>query len=436
MNPVIMSPVPIILFADGILTVKAAFRSETGAPMQQADIGFQTANTTLACDTKTKDGIIIGTISLDSVAVGDPNFVVGDKATIIVKTQENDTWSQTGFTAQTATNPKVSLATGGGSLTGFPWTITWNYEDFSGFYQNKWELRIKGSNLFGEVKLSEYSIERQATINGDSIAFASEIGGSAQTLECELEVWSTSGLSTLVPFTWEIAESTTTTTASATLTDGKMSVNCSNDSFFLFVLADGKLDECGYTETGTLLFDLPIKGARYFVVTLDENRIGSATELLPTGSLMSPRLDYFIDGIKQSIVLVLNNEESFTLTNSVTYENFLGRSNPVSYFDNATENCTVSAYFKKPFNTKKILTSLHGIEAVFRPSRGGIYRVFVDSASFANERSFDIAGKLDLSLTVVSGNPYDMFYKSPFFKDAQIYPAEDLFPSETTWTVA
>lgn len=435
MNPVIISPVPIILFADGVLTVKAAYKSSTGAPMQDASVSFTTANTTLACDTETVDGEIIGTLSLTSVTVGDSAFTVGDTATITVKTKENGTWSQTSFSAKTATNPTVTIATGGGALTAFPWTLTWNYTDYSGFYQNKWELRIDGV-LFTEASFSKYTIDQEATIDGSLLAYAAALGGLEHEFTCELEVWSTSGLSTVVPFTWTVAASELTTTATAKYTDGKMQVECDADDFYLFVLVDDELHECAHSENGFLLFSLPTKGSRYFVVVLDEYRIGCATEIFPTGTLRSPRLDYAVDGVKQSLVLLLDNEENFDLTNNVTYEYFLGRTRPVAYIENSSETLNVSAYLKEPFDTKKVLNSLSGVEAVYRPSRGGIYRVCIDSAKFTNQRSYEIAGQLDLSLTAVTGDPYELLYDSPLFEDKQLYPAEDVYPSDSTWMVA
>jgi hypothetical protein len=55
-QPVIIAPVPIILFEDGEVEIHARFRSEFGAPLQSATVGIGTESGGLVNCTVSVDG--------------------------------------------------------------------------------------------------------------------------------------------------------------------------------------------------------------------------------------------------------------------------------------------------------------------------------------------------------------------------------------------
>jgi hypothetical protein len=90
----------------------------------------------------------------------------------------------------------------------------------------------------------------------------------------------------------------------------------------------------------------------------------------------------------------------------------------------------VSAYLFEPLSLNELLKQFKGREAVYRPSKGGIYRVFVDNLSYtASERYKQISGQVSFSLTRVDGSPYGLFYESPFFKKRAVIP----WPIYVSW---
>lgn len=438
MQPVIIAPVPIILFEDGEVEIHARFRSEFGAPLQQATVGIGTEAGGLVNCTVSVDGEDIYAVGkLADIQFIDEEFKLGDEVIILVRTSELEEWSETEYKAQSAASPTVEVTSGHGTLSGFPHTISWDYSDYEGYFQCQYELRIKGSNLMGEVIINKYSNQSSLTLTGKELAFASSIGGTVEELQCELEVWSTSGLSATTTFDFDISGSATSVSPTGVLSDFKLLVNAGKE-FFLYSQIDGITQECGYSESGELLFDLPVKDARYFVVTFNSNHLGRADEVIVTGEAMrSPHLDFPDDGVKRRITLLLDNESSASLDNSVEYVHYAGREDPVAYANDSTTSMNVSAYLFEPLSLNELLRQFKGREAVYRPSKGGIYRVFVDSLSYtASERYKEISGQVSFSLTRVDGSPYGLFYDSPFFTNAQLYPGSDVYPSSNTWTVA
>lgn len=437
MQPVIIAPVPIILFEDGEVEIHARFRSEFGAPLQSATVGIGTESGGLVNCTVSVDGEeIYATGNLADIQFIDEDFSLGDEVRIVVRTKELEQWSETEYKAVSAGNPTVEVVSGHGTLNGFPHTIQWDYSDFDGYFQCEYELKIKGSNLMGEVVISEYSNSNSLSISGKEIAFASSIGGTVEKLECELTVWSTSGLSATASFELDITGSVSAVSPSGVLSDFKLLVNAGKE-FFLYAQVDGITQECGYSESGELLFDLPVKGARYFVVTFNDDHLGRADEVTVTvESMHSPHLDFPDDGVKRRITLLLDNESSASLDNSVEYVHYAGRDDPVGYANDATTTMNVSAYLFEPLSLNELLKQFKGREAVYRPSKGGIYRVFVDNLSYtASERYKQISGQVSFSLTRVDGSPYGLFYESPFFKNAQLYPGPYTYPGPNTWMV-
>lgn len=436
MQPVIVAPVPIILFANGEVEIHARYRSEFGAPMTDAQVGIGTSAGFANCSVTVEGEEIYAIGKLSDLEFIDETFTVGSEAIIQVRTCELENWSETQYKATTAAEPTVTLASGVGSVSGFPYPLSWSYEDYEGYYQCQYELRITGSNLMGEVVINEYSNASSLTITGKEIAFGAKIGGTNETLHCELEVWSTSGLSTVTEFDLTLSGTVDAATPTGVRQDFKLAVEAGRE-FFLYALVDGVAQECGYSSDGYLLFDLPIKDARYFAVTLNSARLGRADEVVITGEKMrSPHIDYPDNGVKKRITLLLENESDMDLSNDVEYVHFAGRSEPVGYYTNSETTMSVSAYLLEPMSVSQLLEQLKGREAVYRPSKGGIHRVFVDKVSYtASERSSQISGRVGLSLTKVDGSPYGLFYESPFFTDAQLYPSATTYPSSETWMV-
>lgn len=272
MQPSIISPVPIIVFDGGNVTVTAVFHSEYGAPIEDAQIGVATANTTIAATTTISGETITGLVLLQDITQADTSWELGDDLTIVARTKEQSEWSETRYTAQTCGNPTVTVTSGGTSIPSFPHEITWSYEDYAGFFQNKIELKLHTS-LMGDVVIAEYTSRHSIGISGDEIAYAAAIGGTETSISAELTVWSTSGLSKTIDISLSVQENSTAIAAEASLNDGSLLIE-SNAAFFLYALYAGKCEQCAYTESGTLDFMLPINGADYFLVSTNSSRIG------------------------------------------------------------------------------------------------------------------------------------------------------------------
>ena len=194
MQPSIISPVPIIVFDGGQVTITAVYHSEHGAPLEDAQIGVATDNTSVAADATVSGETITGIALLQDITQADTTWELGDNLTIIARTKEQGEWSETRYTAKTCGNPTVAITSGGSSIPSFPAEITWSYEDYSGFFQNKFELKLHTS-LMGDVVISEYTSRNSVKLNGDEIAYCAAIEGTEETISAELTVYSTSGLS-------------------------------------------------------------------------------------------------------------------------------------------------------------------------------------------------------------------------------------------------
>lgn len=437
MKPSIISPVPVITFANGELVVKAVYHSQYGAPLEDAQIGVRTANSSAAATEVSISGEeFSGVILLSHIQTSDPDWFVGQELTIVARTREQGEWSETRYTAKTCAEPSVVIATGGSSILRFPHQINWTYYDFPGFFQCRYELRLKTS-LMGTVSIGAYTSDLSVTISGKEIAYGAAINGTEESISCELEVWSTSGLSKVIEFELAISASIEKSTATAIIDDGKMAVEC-NNPFFLYALSD-ECSECAYSESGALMFALPIvppNAVRYFVVVLDENRFGRADEIFPSGWDGVPRsyFDYFDNGATKRLELLLDQSDSALVENDLTICTFAGRKDPVVYSRTSSASRDISCVLMKPVEVDNLLETLRGKEGVYRSSRGDIIRCFVQSVSLSKRMEPGIAGDLSMSLLKVDGSPYRLFYESPFFIDARLYPSEDTYPSSSTFT--
>lgn len=433
MQPSIISPVPIIVFGGGNVTVTAVFHSEYGAPIEDAQIGVATANTTIAATTTISGETITGLVLLQDITQADTSWELGDDLTIVARTKEQSEWSETRYTAQTCGNPTVTVTSGGTSIPSFPHEITWSYEDYAGFFQNKIELKLHTS-LMGDVVIAEYTSRHSIGISGDEIAYAAAIGGTETSISAELTVWSTSGLSKTIDISLSVQENSTAIAAEASLNDGRLLIE-SNAAFFLYALYAGKCEQCAYTESGTLDFMLPINGADYFLVSTNSSRIGRADEIAIDRSIGGGYFDYAVDGVRKRIAHIYDVKEDLTGSTSVTLNYFAGRLNPVAYFRDSNEKLSVGCLIEAPCDMSALINSLRGVEGVYRSAENGIFRVVVESAANSLHESPEIAGSLTMSLDVVDSSPYGLFYDSPFFKDAQLYPGSTTYPSPNTWTV-
>lgn len=432
MQPSIISPVPIITFDDGKVEICAVFHSEYGAPMEDAQIGVATGSTTLAADTDISGETVTGVALLADITNADADWTLGDDLTIVARTKEQGEWSETKYTAATCGDPTVTVVSGGSSILSFPAEINWTYEDYSGFFQNKVELKLH-TGLMGDVVLSEYTSRHSIGIDGSEIAYCAAIGGSEGSVAAELTVHSTSGLSKTIALELAVTPNETALEPTASLNDGRLLVEC-DEPFFLFALYAGRCTQCAYTDSGTLDFLLPINGARYFVVSLNEKRIGRADEISSSVSIDCGYLDYVDNGVLTRLENLLNGEEGHALENTVQFSHFAGRRNPVAYFRESEKTITAKcAMFGRDLDA--VIESLRGIEGVYRSVRNGIFRVAVDSVEYDLYRGVSGGGGIALKMTVIDGDPYAMFYDSPFFKNAQLYPSATTYPSETTWMV-
>lgn len=432
MQPSIISPVPIITFDNGQVTITAVYHSEYGAPLEDAQIGVATSNTTIAAETTILGETITGVALLQDITQADASWELGDDLTIVARTKEQSRWSETRYTAQTCGNPTVTVTSGGTSIPSFPTEITWSYEDYAGFFQNKIELKLHTS-LMGNVVISEYTSRHSISVSGDEIAFAAAIGGTETSISAELTVWSTSGLSNTTDLTLTVQPNSLAFTFDASANDGNMLIE-GTSSFFLFCLANNECKQCAYTESGTLDFRLPINNARYFAITLNDKRIGRANEITSPIAINCGYLDYDDNGVLSRLDNLLDGEENHSLDNSVEFSHFAGRKNPVAYFRETEKTLTARcALFGRDLD--KLAESLRGKEGVYRSVRDGIFRVAIESFEYDLYRGRAGGGEISLKMAVVDGDPYAMFYDSPFFIDAQLYPGADTYPSSTTWTV-
>lgn len=436
MQPSIISPVPIITFDDDSCRITAVYHSQYGAPLEDAQVGVITPNTTIAATSTTVSGeTFTGIVSLQDITTADSTWSLGDDLTILARTKEQDEWSETRYTAKTCGNPTVTIVSGGTSIPSFPAEITWSYDDYDGFFQNKFELTLHTS-LMGDVVIAEYTSRHSVRLNGEEIAYGAAIGGTEQSVNAELVVYSTSGLSKTIDLTLVLTPNTTSIVTSASLNEGRLVVDAEENPFFLYVLYGGKCEQCAYTESGYLDFLLPISGARYFAITLNDSRIGHGNELDVDIDLNAGYLDYSDNGVLKRLDNMLNPSEDHSLSNDVTYTYFAGRTNPVVYFRESEK--TLSAAFEVfDADIYSIVESLRNIEGVYRSAKSGsIHRVAIDSVDVTVLTGRANVYELDLGMTVIDGSPYKLFYDSPFFQNAQLYPGEDTYPSSTTWTVA
>lgn len=437
MQPSIISPVPVITFTNGELVVKAIYHSEYGAPLESAQIGVRTANSSAAATNVEIAGEeFTGTVLLSHIQTNDPDWYVGQDLTVVARTREQGVWSETYFTAKTCAEPSVVIATGGSTVYSFPHEINWTYYDYPGYFQCRYELRLK-TNLMGEVSISKYASDLSVTITGKEIAYAAAINGTEEAISCELEVWSTSGLSKVIEFQLQVSASIPQSHASAVVDDGKMIIE-NADPFFLYALSHGVCSECAYSESGALMFALPLippDSVRYFVVVLDESRFGRADEIFPSGWDGVPRsyFDYFDNGATKRLELLLDQSDSASIENESSSYVFAGRKDPVVYSRTSNASRDVSCVLMKPVEVDNLLETLRGKEGVYRSSRGDIIRCFVQSVSFSKRTEPGIAGDLSMSLLKVDGSPYRLFYDSPFFTDERLYPGENVFPGPNTF---
>ena len=433
MQPSIISPVPIITFDNGQVTITAVYHSEYGAPLEDAQIGVATANTTIAATTAISGETITGVALLQDITQADASWELGDDLTIVARTKEQGEWSETRYTAQTCGNPTVAITSGGSSIPSFPYELTWSYSDYAGFFQNKYEFKLHTS-LAGDVVISEYSAEHSVRLEGDEIAYIAAIGGTETTVSAELTVYSTSGLSKTIELKLSVQANATSITPTVTVSDGRMLVECSK-AFFLYVLYGTTLTRCAYAESGTLDFLLPINDARYFVVTLNDKRIGRADEITAPVSIDCGYLDFEDNGVLTRIENLLEGSENHSVDNSVEFSHFAGRTNPVAYFREPEKSIKAScSLFGRDLD--KLIESLRGKECVYRSVRNGIFRVAIESVDYDLYRGRLGGGGLSFDMTVVDGDPYAMFYDSPFFTNAQLYPSATTYPGSNTWTVA
>lgn len=431
MQPSIISPVPTIVFDSGEVTITAVYHSEYGAPLEDAEIGVRTSTTQVAAETTITGETIVGVVSVDDIETQDSDWSLGDDLTVVARTKEQGEWSVTKYTAKTCGNPTVAIATGGSSIPSFPHQINWTYSDYSGFFQNRYELTMHTA-LMGDVVISEYTARHSLEIAGGEIAYAAAIGGTESSISCELTVYSTSGLSKTISFDLSVTGNSTAIDADTSIDDGRLIVDA-DSAFFLYAL-DDDCDQCAYSESGYLDFLLPVNGVRYFAVSLNSSRIGRADELTVPDIEPCGYIDYSDNGVLRRLENYLNGSESTSQDVDVDFNYFAGRKNPVAYYRDSSQSLSVGFSVEKGSDIPSLIESLRGVEAVYRSVSGGIYRVIISNVD-VDASSGNTPDELSLDLDVVDGSPYKLFYDSPFFKNAQLYPGENTFPSSTTWTV-
>lgn len=427
MQPTIISPVPTLLFSGGSVVVVARYNSGSGAPMQKCEIGVFTGRSSVACPTTVDGENFTGTAIVRDIEQADENWSVGCDLTVIARTMEGGKWSETRFTAKTCGDPGVVLTSGNTSLAAFPHAITWDYADVDGFWQCGWVLRISGSRILGDVELKSYTNDQKALINGAEIAYAADFGGTLESLDCTLEVLSTSGAVRKMHFTLPVSGDPVEPVISSFPDDGRLLIE-SSAPFQLYALGDFS-GRAAYSYSGQLLFDLPDSKTRLVAVTLDGARIGRGDELSFSGDFCG-YLDYTINGRKRRFDVGWDGGESSAFSSSVELVHFAGRKYPVAYTRDASGSFSVSCAVESNDDAVSIARSLDGVEAVFRPQWGGLHRVVIDKASSSIGDSYQ---SISISCNVVDGSPYSLLYDDPFFEDILLYPGANTFPGKNTY---
>ena len=165
MQPTLLAPVPVAVFRAGALEIEARYNSGTGAPMEACTVGVRTASVSCAASSVQVDGeAFSGTVRLADIQQLDPGWEVGGRLTLVASTCEAGEWSETRYDAATCGPPEVSLVEGSGIITGFPHIVAWDYGDYPGWWQCRYELSIRGSRLMGDVTLAGYSERRNDRI--------------------------------------------------------------------------------------------------------------------------------------------------------------------------------------------------------------------------------------------------------------------------------
>lgn len=428
MQPTLLSPVPVAVFRDGAVEVKARYNSGTGAPMEACTVGVRTSSTSCAASSVEASGEEFGgRVLLDDIQQLDPGWELGDRLTVLARTCEAGEWSETRYDAATCGPPEVSLVEGSGIITGFPHIIAWDYGDFPGWWQCRYELEIRGSRLMGDVTLAGYSSEPMVELSGEEIGFAADFGGTLERLQCTLRVESTSGASATLEFDVKVDGSVEAPEVSASVDDGRLLVE-SSAPFELFAIKSGG-ERAAWTKTGSLMFDLPDAASRYCAVTLGSGRIGRADEVpVQIGRWPCSYLDYIAGGERKRLELRYNPEESASIAGDSEMVRYAGRANPVRAYVATDVSISASAVAMEPSDLGELQDELRGIEAVYRSGKGGIWRVVVDSVRWARARGRALAGEVELSMTVVDGSPYGLLYDSPVYVDRMLYPGPDVYP--------
>lgn len=429
MQPTLLAPVPVAVFRGGALEIKARYNSGTGAPMEACTVGVRTASVSCAAASAEVDGEgFSGTVRLADIQQLDPGWEVGDRLTVVASTREAGEWSETRYDAATCGPPEVSLVEGSGIITGFPHIIAWDYGDFPGWWQCRYELAIRGSRLMGEVSVAGYSSEPMIELTGEEVGFGADFGGTLDALSCTLRVESTSGASAELAFDVAIDGSVEAPEVSASVDDGRLLVE-SSAPFELFAIGKGGGERAAWTKTGSLMFDLPDAASRYCAVTLGSGRVGRADEVpVQIGRFPCSYLDYIAGGERKRLELRYNPEESASMAGDSEMVRYAGRANPVRAFVAMDVAISASAVAMEPLDLGELQDELRGIEAVYRSGKGGIWRVVVDSVRWARARGKALAGEVELSMTVVDGSPYGLLYDSPVYVDRMLYPGPDVYP--------
>ena len=429
MQPSIISPVPTILFSGGSVTIKARYNSETGAPMQQCGVGVATKKTTVAGTVSVDGEVITGVVQIIDIEQADGDWRIGDDLSVVVRTMENGSWSETRFTAKTCGEPDVVLTSGHETLSSFPHAVTWDYGDGDGFWQCGWKLTVSGSRLMGEVSISSYTNAQEAIIDGSEIAYAADVGGALPTLDCVLEVISTSGASRKTRFRLSVSGGPAKPNIAASVDDGRLLIE-STEPFQLYAIGS-QPTRAAYSDSGVLLFDLPDASTRLFAVTLDESKIGRGDELFFSGPL-GGYIDYTLDGGKRRLDVGWEGKESALFSSDVELVHFAGRRYPVSYTRDATGSFSLSCVLDDGEDAVSVCESIKGLEAVYRPQFGGVFRIVVNDAS-SSIGDDDGIPSVSLSVNIVDGSPYALIYDDPWFEDVLLYPGDRTYPGDSTY---
>lgn len=429
MQPTILSPVPFILFSGGSVYIVARYNSGTGAPMQKCEIGVATGKVSLACSVVVDGETFSGSAAIADIVQADTTWSVGHDLTIIARTMEAGKWSETHFSARTCGDPSVSLTSGYTTLSAFPHAVTWDYSDVEGFWQCGWVLRITGSRIMGDVELRSYTNSHEALINGSEIAYAADLDGTVDSLHCSLDVLSTSGAVKTLQFDLVVSGNPKKPAITNRPDGGRLLVE-SSLPFQLFALGDNP-QRAAYSDSGQLLFSLPDSSTRLVAVTLDEARIGRGDELYFSGEFCG-YLDYVLDGGKRRLDVSWDGGESSSFSSSSDLVHFAGRKYPVAYMRDSVGTFNISCSVDDADDAVLIAKSIEGVEAVYRPQCGGLYRVVIDKAS-SSIGDTDGFQSVAISCNVVDGSPYSLLYDDPFFEDIMLYPGVSVYPGKDTY---